>query len=103
LTIARRAWCGPACNVIWLHTELFVVLPLSEIPSIHLKHFVSKDRALQKVSDVMVQLSQPYNRMDIMCSSIFVGKLISLLLQILVNFAMADVVTTDIVLISVVE
>jgi hypothetical protein len=46
------------------------------------------------VSGVMAQLSQPYNRIDItrdLNSFIFVGKLISLLFQILLNFPIADV------------
>ena len=57
-------------------------------------------------SVVMVQLSQPYKRMDSasnLYSFIFVERLISLLLQILLSFAMADVATTSLVLISVVE
>jgi hypothetical protein len=40
-------------------------LSLQEIPSIRLIHFVSKDWTLLVVSAIMVQLSQPYNRMDI--------------------------------------
>ena len=58
------------------------------------------------VSAVMVQLSQPHNRMDStsnLYSFILVGKLISMLFQILLNFAMADVAVAILILIYVVE
>jgi hypothetical protein len=67
---------------------------------------MSNDWIVFVASTVMVHLSQPYNRMDVMIdlySFIFAGNLISLFFQILLNFVIVDVLIDSLLLISVVE
>ena len=76
------------------------------MPSIRLKHLVSNVWIFLVVSADMVQLSQPYSKVDntsALYSLIFEENLILLFLQILSSFAMVDVAMAILDFISTVD